>query len=336
MNGDLRISVIIPTYRRKSILLRALESLQRQTLADFELVVVDNAAEADLAEALAAFNGTARVAARYVAEPRLGLHHARHAGVRTSSGELLVFTDDDATFEPNWLDAYRLAFQAHPEMAAAGGPIRPAWETPPPAWLLALAGDVANWYYLSLMDAHTSFHLSPHGVFYGVNMAIRRPVLLAMGGFNPDSFGEAWLGDGESGLNHKLWDHGLQVGYVHDAAVLHHIPATRMTPAYLCRRAANQAAADLYSRFHRTMPSPLWLLAFLAQRLRSELPYWLRAARLRAHGETRRKSLLLQLRAARSRAEFQYAWRMLWSRHFRQLVRLENWLQADAGARPLS
>ena len=39
----------------------------------------------------------------------------------------------------DWLAAYARCFGAHPDMAAAGGPIRPAWETPPPTWLLDLA-----------------------------------------------------------------------------------------------------------------------------------------------------------------------------------------------------
>ena len=48
------------------------------------------------------------------------------------------------------------------------------------------------------MEPYDGFRLDPNGVFFGVNMAIRRDVLLKLGGFNPDSFGDVWLGDGET------------------------------------------------------------------------------------------------------------------------------------------
>jgi glycosyltransferase involved in cell wall biosynthesis len=52
-----------------------------------------------------------------VCEDRLGLHHARHAGARVAQGRVLVFTDDDATFDTSLLQAYSDSFEAHPEMA---------------------------------------------------------------------------------------------------------------------------------------------------------------------------------------------------------------------------
>ena len=110
------ISVIIPTYHRPNDLLRCLGSLERQTLGEFQTVVVDNSPDAELRERMRAFE--TRVL--YVHEPSLGLHNARHAGARAATGDVLVFTDDDAEFSQSWLAAYSEAFALHPEMAAAG------------------------------------------------------------------------------------------------------------------------------------------------------------------------------------------------------------------------
>ena len=250
----MNISVIIPTYNRLKPLLNALHSLQEQRLSEFEILVVDNAADSEVAGMVAVFNQTAIVSAYYIAEPCLGLHNARHAGARAANGELLVFTDDDATFDPGWLAAYQRAFAEHLEMAAAGGPIRPVWEVPPPRWLLDFLVDNDRRSMLSIMEPYHEFRIDPHGYFYGANMAIRREALESSGGFNPETFGDRWLGDGESGLNRKLRAKGLLVGYVPGALAYHHLPSSRMTIEYLYGRGAKQGACTEYARFQGRIP----------------------------------------------------------------------------------
>jgi GT2 family glycosyltransferase len=50
----------IPTYKRPRTLLQALRSLQEQTLPDFEIVVVENAADSEVEKMVAEFNLTAK------------------------------------------------------------------------------------------------------------------------------------------------------------------------------------------------------------------------------------------------------------------------------------
>lgn len=324
-----RLSLIIPTYRRKADLLRCLASAQAQTLEVFELIVVDNAADPQLASAVAEFNSGARLPAAYVPEPRLGLHNARHAGVRAAAGDVLVFTDDDATFDADWLAAYARAFDAHPDMAAAGGPARPVWEVPPPDWLLVyMRTQPAMFPILSVLEPFDHFRLSGDGYFFGVNMAIRRQVLLEVGGFNPDSFGSLWLGDGETGLNRKLWQRCLLVGYVPDAIVFHHVPAERMTLGYFRRREANDGACDIYARFHdRGVPGRAALMRAAMAIVVESARDWLASVILR--GRTDPRSLRVQLRAARAWARLQYVWRLFGSPELRELVTRQDWLQSS-------
>jgi len=201
----MKISVIIPTYRRPQLLRQALHSLQGQSLPTFEVIVVDNASDPEVERMVHAVK---ELPVRYVPEARLGLHYARHAGVYATDAELLVFTDDDATFDRDWLQAYQDAFTCHADMAAAGGPVRPLWEISPPAWLLEYMGDAKEFGILSLMEPYDHFRLGPDGYFFGVNMAIRRDTVFETGGFHPESFGDSWFGDGESGLRQKLRDQG--------------------------------------------------------------------------------------------------------------------------------
>ncbi len=133
-------------------------------------------------------------------------------------------------------------------MAAAGGPVRPSWEKPREEWLERFMRGHKNFPIYSLMEPYEGFRLDAKGIFFGVNMAIRREVLFEAGGFNPEAFGDFWLGDGETGLNRKLWELAMFVGYVPGALVYHHIPSERMTVSYMRRRMANQGACDVYTR----------------------------------------------------------------------------------------
>jgi glucosyl-dolichyl phosphate glucuronosyltransferase len=319
------VSLVVPTYNRSRLVVRCLESVQQQTLADFELLVVDNSPDARLHTLVDDFNKSARRRARYEHEPSLGLHNARHAGARAATGDVLVFTDDDAGFDPDWLDAYARCFDAHSDMAAAGGPIRPAWEAPPPAWLTAfMQADPTMFPVLSLLDLSREFQLRRDGIFFGVNMAIRRSALFEAGGFNPEIFGDRWLGDGETGLNRKLWARGQMIGYVPEAIVYHYVPPERMTVAYLRKRQASDGACDMYARFHDRMPSVPGLARAAAAIVVDSARDW--AAEPLLRGRTDPRALRVQLRAARARARFQYVLRLMVSPGLRALVTQRDWL----------
>src|SRR5262245_30321168 len=134
----MKVLVRVPTYKRPSTLLQALNSLQEQTLREFEIVVVNNALDSRTDEVTRDYGIVSRVPVRCIPSPPGALHEARHAGARVALGEVLVFTDDDATFDPGWLQAYVEAFAGYPQMAAAGGPVHPVWEDDPTSWIVEL------------------------------------------------------------------------------------------------------------------------------------------------------------------------------------------------------
>jgi glucosyl-dolichyl phosphate glucuronosyltransferase len=299
-------------------------SLRDQEPCDFEVVVVDNAASSDIRTLVSAACESSPVPITYVSEPKLGLHHARHSGARSATGEVLVFTDDDATFERDWLIAYEQAFTARRRMAAAGGPVRPVWESPPPEWLVAFMGSRELFPILSLMELKRESRVSRNGIFLGVNMAICRDVLFEVGGFSPEAFGDTWLGNGETGLNHKLWTRGHQVGYVPDAVVYHHIPRSRMTLEYFRRRMYNEGACDMYTRFHRGIPGRLGLIGQLTSIVVRNCVFWLMDAAVR--GRTDFVNLRIQLQAERAFSQLQYVRRLMGDEGFRQFVTKQDWL----------
>jgi glycosyltransferase involved in cell wall biosynthesis len=242
------ISVIIPTYNRPQTLLQALRSLQEQTRSDFELIVVDNAANPEVRRMIGEFNRTARISVHYIADDSGGNSGARNRAAREAKGKLLVYTDDDLTFDPRWIEAYGTHFSAHPEMIAAGGCVKPAWEESPPEWLLEYMGKSKVFGILALMEPAPHFTLSEKGFFFSCNMAIRRSVF-DWTGFRPEMYGTRTIGNGEAGLNQEISRRGGLIGYIPDAIVYHHIPQHRMKVDYIRKWAWHQGGSEMYARW---------------------------------------------------------------------------------------
>jgi glucosyl-dolichyl phosphate glucuronosyltransferase len=324
---DNMISLIIPTYNRAALLERALKSAMNLDYPPtrYEIVIVDNGStDATPAVVQNVRDNSAEHDVGYVREERLGLHNARHAGVWAAKGDILIFTDDDATFAPGWLRAYAAAFDAHPKMVAAGGPVRASWEVPPPKWLVEFIGEAKTFGILSLMEPYDDFRLNPDGIFFGVNMAIRAHVLLEVGGFNPEAFGDVWLGDGETGLNYKLWNHKMLIGYVPEALVYHHIPRERMTVQYLRFRMANQGVCDLYSDFHRTLPNTRTMLRRVSGLILKNYRSWVAAMLVKNCTDV--QSLTVQLESARTQAQLKYMLKVALNKRFQSFVSKKDWI----------
>lgn len=114
----MRISVIIPTYRRPNSLRHALASLRAQTHANWEALVVDDGDDEGV-EAVRAW-GDPRVTAWR--NPGRGQVDARNAALAAASGAVAMWLDDD-----DWLeDAEHMArvaaaLRAGPALVTRGG-----------------------------------------------------------------------------------------------------------------------------------------------------------------------------------------------------------------------
>lgn len=113
------ISVIIPTLNRPNFLLDAVRSILSGTYQHFELLIVDQTRDSSTRDALAEHLADARL--RYIATPRQGASAARNLGVAASSGEVIVFTDDDIVARPNWLKLITRVFSADSDLHFVSG-----------------------------------------------------------------------------------------------------------------------------------------------------------------------------------------------------------------------
>lgn len=90
----MNLSIIIPVYNKSEYLTECIESVQRQSLKDSEIICVDDGSTDGSAELVSEFQKTdGRV--RLIRQQNLGAGAARNAGVKAAKGEYVAFLDAD-------------------------------------------------------------------------------------------------------------------------------------------------------------------------------------------------------------------------------------------------
>ncbi len=96
-----KVSVVIPTYNRAGTVPRAIESVLAQTVADLEVIVVDDGSSDDTGKVLGEMFGD-RIG--YYPQTNQGASVARNKGVEQARGEWIAFLDSDDLWEKEKLE----------------------------------------------------------------------------------------------------------------------------------------------------------------------------------------------------------------------------------------
>ena len=98
----MKVSIILPTYNRASMLNKAIDSTLNQTFKDFELIIVDNYST-DNTESVVKSYDDKRIS--YFKNQNNGLVSInRNYGIQKSCGEYIAFLDDDDLWLPEKLE----------------------------------------------------------------------------------------------------------------------------------------------------------------------------------------------------------------------------------------
>ena len=122
-----RFSIIIPAYNNADLLERCLESVEGQSFADWEAVVVNDASSDNTGKVIRRF---AKRDQRVVAIDKPvneGLHLARKSGTEKASGDYVLYLDADDELMPDALDSIHAALEKHPtDLLRLGTQVEPA------------------------------------------------------------------------------------------------------------------------------------------------------------------------------------------------------------------
>jgi glycosyltransferase involved in cell wall biosynthesis len=112
MARSIEVSAIIPTYNRRELVIRAIETVLAQTRAVEEIIVVDDGSTDGTGHALQARFGD-RI--RYVWQANAGVSAARNHGMRLAQGRYFALLDSDDEWLPDKTQAQIEWLQARPD-----------------------------------------------------------------------------------------------------------------------------------------------------------------------------------------------------------------------------
>ncbi len=104
------ITVIIPSFNRKNVLPRAIDSVLKQKGPSFELILIDDGSTDGTAEMLK----KQYPSVRYFFQKNQGPASARNLGIRYAQGEWIAFLDSDDEWMPGKLEAQLAFFSKNP------------------------------------------------------------------------------------------------------------------------------------------------------------------------------------------------------------------------------
>ncbi len=252
---NIQISVVVCTYNRVALLERVLDLLAAQAFPPdrYEVVVVDNNSDDGTRAMVERLAGRAKVAVRYLFEPRQGKSFALNHGIRAARGRWLAFTDDDVRVEPDWLERVYVRLETdRPDLM--GGRVVPDWAGSWPDWFRPDYYGVVGVYDLG--DAPIFLTLGRHRLPGGANMAGRADTFRRFGPFRED------LSDGrlhrseDFELFQRVLLQGGRVLYAPDVVVHHHVAPERLTRGYVRAWWVTQGRANARMRLDETETVP--------------------------------------------------------------------------------
>ena len=179
----MKYSVIVPVYNRPDEVDELLASLTRQTLKNFEVIIVEDGSQTPCEEVCAKYNENLDI--KYFMKENSGPGQSRNYGVARAIGDYVLILDSDVVVPEGYLQAVDDELRREP-CEAFGGPDR--------------AADTFTPTQKAISYSMTSF-FTTGGIrggkkkldkFYprSFNMGVRRDVYNMLGGFSKMRFGE--------------------------------------------------------------------------------------------------------------------------------------------------
>ncbi len=218
------LSLVICTYNNADSLGLTLDTLNQQLdviYDNVEVVVVDNNSSDKTQSLVAEKINQSPFKIKYLFESRQGLSNARNAGVTATSGNYILFTDDDADLPSHWLANYLETIEKD-SPDCVYGKIHVLWEKEKPWWYIPEYAP----FFVELNYGNQKFEAKTiHTEFFGKNFCLKREFILSVGGFNPNlgRKGASLVAGEETLLYRRLISQQKKVIYIPNAGVGHRL-----------------------------------------------------------------------------------------------------------------
>jgi GT2 family glycosyltransferase len=213
MPETLKTTLVIPSYNREELLVGTLRAASAQDYPDLEILVIDQTKQ-HLPETQAFLDANRSRFTRVTPE-FASVTKARNEGLRRAQGQIIVFIDDDVSFEPGFIAAHVAAHadgtdvvQGRVTEHGSKRPSQPTWLT---GSLRFKGGDNYD------RDGATNN-------ITGCNFSIRREVIERIGYFDENFKGVSVRE--ESDYARRAFKAGLSFKFSAQAALFHHKSAS--------------------------------------------------------------------------------------------------------------
>jgi glucosyl-dolichyl phosphate glucuronosyltransferase len=233
---SIRASVVVCVYTEERLwqIRAALDSIARQTMPPSQVIVVADHNQALCDRLGAEYPDLEVIPSKF----EKGLSGARNTGIEHAAGDVVVFLDDDARAQAQWLEALLASYRDDESVLGVGGVVLADWSPPGrPAWLPEEFLWVVGCSYRGQPEVKAEVR-NP----IGANMSFRRSAFDQAGLFD-SSVGRTFassrpLGCEETEFSIRL--HRLSPGgriiYEPQAVVYHHVDQSRATWRYFLGR----------------------------------------------------------------------------------------------------
>lgn len=179
----MKYSFIIPVYNRPDEVDELLQSMTRQTLTDFEVIVVEDGSVRDCKNVCDSYAG--RLDLHYHMKENSGPGQSRNYGAERARGEYLIILDSDVVLPDSYLQSVDDELKARPADAFGGPDCAHPSFTPTQK---AISYSMTSFFTTGGIRGGKK----KMDKFYprSFNMGIRRDVYMALGGFSRMRFGE--------------------------------------------------------------------------------------------------------------------------------------------------
>ncbi|HLC97872.1 MAG TPA: glycosyltransferase [Candidatus Nanoarchaeia archaeon] len=130
------ISVIIPAHNEAAYIEKTLQSVQQQTLKDFETITIANGCTDGTENVIKQFRERAPFPLQLFSLPEANVSRARNYGAQHAKGKLLLFLDADTLLEKDALEKMQKRFTE--KYAVATTRVRPDKLTQKYRWAMAI------------------------------------------------------------------------------------------------------------------------------------------------------------------------------------------------------
>lgn len=110
------VSIIMPTYNRRNIIKKAIDSVLNQTYTNFELLIIDDGSDDNTVEFLNSFKDDRIIILSN--KRNHGSSFARNKGLRNANGDIIMYLDSDNTWNSKYIETMVGAFIHLPDADA--------------------------------------------------------------------------------------------------------------------------------------------------------------------------------------------------------------------------